>query len=361
MKYGFPLALALCIPAITFAQVTITSADLPDAGDSVRVSYAASIGTADQTLTDTNYVWDYSFLTPAAQERIEFVTPTAFPMNLMSDMGVTNYSPDSLPVIGSIPTNFTDYYRNSSSGFRQVGSTFDYPPIGSFSIPIIYSSPDYVYRFPLNYGNLDSCDAMYSLNIPGIGYIGQERHRVNYVDGWGTLITPLDTYQVVRVRSVVDAVDTISFDTSNQTGYSITRPREVQYKWLAPGMKLPVLEIGCQIIGSTEVVTSVTYQDSLRDSLFQVTVQDPHGNAPRLVTYPNPAGDQLTIAYTQPENGDLTFFIQDLQGKVIQTEMIQNAGFEGFLQLDVSGLSPGIYLISVVNNTGKSISKIVIN
>ena len=361
MKYGFPLALALFIPAFTSAQVTITSADLPDAGDSVRVSYAASIGAADQTLTDTNYVWDYSFLTPAAQERIEFVTPTAFPMNLMSDMGVTNYSPDSLPVIGSIPTNFTDYYRNSNSGFRQVGSTFDYPPIGSFSIPIIYSSPDYVYRFPLNYGNLDSCDAIYALTIPGIGYIGQERHRVNYVDGWGTLITPIDTYQVVRVRSIVDAVDTISFDTSNQTGYSIMRPRQVQYKWLAPGMKLPVLEIGCQIIGNAEVVTSVTYQDTLRDSLFQVTVQDSGSNALRLATYPNPAHDQLTIAYAQAGSGDLTFCIHDLQGKIICTEMVQNPGSEGFLQLDVSGLTPGIYLISVTNNTGKTISKIVIN
>jgi hypothetical protein len=360
MKNSFPLALALLVPAFAAAQVTITSSDLPDAGDSVRVSYAASIGAADQTLTDTNYVWDYSFLVPAAQERIEFVAPTAFPMNLMSDMGVTNYSPDSLPVIGAIPTNFTDYYRNSSSNFRQVGSTFDYPPIGSFSIPIIYSSPDYVYRFPLNYGNIDSCDAMYSLNIPGIGYIGQDRHRVNYVDGWGTLITPIDTYQVVRVRSIVNAVDTISFDTSNQTGYSIPRPQEVQYKWLAPGMKLPVLEIDCQLIGNAEVVTSVTYQDTLRDSLFQVTVNDQHSALPQFSTYPNPAHTDLTIAWSQHETGDLTFSIQDLHGKIIRSEVVQNANSEGFWQMNVSGLAPGIYLISVESKTGKSVSKIIV-
>ncbi|HTF02908.1 MAG TPA: T9SS type A sorting domain-containing protein [Bacteroidia bacterium] len=360
MKNWLPLAITVLLSSSLSAQITITDADMPDAGDSIRVSYALSTGSVDYTLTDTNYVWDFSTLVPSAQERVEYITPTAFPFNFLSDMGVTNYTPDSLPVIGVLPTNFSDYYRSSSSSFRQVGSSFDYPPIGSFSLPIIYGSPDYVYRFPLNYGDIDSCDAAYSLTLPGIGYIGQDRHRVNVVDGWGMLITPLDTYQVVRVRSVVNAVDTVSFDTTNQTGFTIPRPTEVQYKWLANGMKLPVLEVDCQILFNAEVVTAVIYQDTLRDSLFQVAVEEIVPLTPTATVYPNPAQDQILVQYSQPGNDNLTFSIFDLDGKLVLSESSNNRNSSGFQQFDVSGLAPGLYFFEVASSTGKSVSKIVI-
>ena len=358
MKNSILLSLALITPALAFSQITITNADMPDPGDSIRVSYALTLGPVNPAVTDTNYTWDFSYLTPSAQERIEYIAPAAFPFNFLSDVAVTNYSPDSLPMIGQIPTNFVDYYKSTSSSFRQVGSTFDFPQLTTFSVPIIYSAADYVYRFPLNYGNIDSCDAAYSLTIPGIGYIGQDRHRVNVVDGWGTLITPLDTYQVVRIRSVVDATDTVSFDTSNQTGYSIPRPTEVQYKWMAAGMKIPVLEVDCQVLFNSEVVTNIRYQDTLRDSLFQVSVADMNPNTPQVIVYPNPAGETVNVHYVQNGDGPLEFIITDLSGKVVKTETDKNADTAGIKQIDLSDLDDGIYLISVVSQFGTTTSKI---
>lgn len=359
-KHSIPFAFAFLCPAIVFSQITITNADMPDPGDSIRVSYALSLGSADPALTDTNYVWDFSFLTPSAQERIEYITPTAFPFNFLSDVAVTNYSPDSLPGIGPIPSNFVDYYKSSGSSFRQVGTTFDFGAVLPFSAPIIYSAADYVYRFPVGYGNVDSCDASYSFTIPGIGFIGQDRHRVNVVDGWGTLVTPLDTYQVVRIRSVVDAVDTVSLDTSSQTGYTIARPREIQYKWMALGMKIPVLEVDCQVILNAEVVTNIQYQDTLRDSLFQVSIANMNPDAPRVSVYPNPAGENVNIHYSQNGNGPVGVTLMDLNGKVITSEVNKSANSSGIMQLDVSALNAGIYLISVVSESGITTSKIVV-
>lgn len=359
MKNSLPLGLMFFLPSLAWAQVTITNADMPNGGDSVRVSYALTIGAVDHTLTDTNYVWDYSFLVPSAQERIEFNQPSAFPFNFLSDMGVTNYSPDSLPGIGAIPTNFTDYFKSTSSSFRQVGSTFEYPPVTTIALPIIYSAADYVYRFPLQYGNIDSCDAAYSLSIPNLGYIGQSRHRVNVVDGWGTLITPLDTYQVVRVRSVVDARDTVSFDTSNQTGYGIQRPTEIQYKWLAPGMKMPVLEIDAQVLFNAEVVTNIQYQDTLRDSLFQVSVAEEQTTAPQVAVYPNPSDGMIIVAFQQPDANDLELTICDMQGQIVWMQNVKNAGSAGYVEIDISQFSSGIYTIAVQSGQGKSVSRIV--
>jgi hypothetical protein len=143
------------------AQITITSGDMPVAGDSVRLSYATGTGNVDHTLTGANYLWDFSSLAPSAQERIDFNAPSAFPFAFMSDIAVTNYSPDSLPGIGTIPSQFTDYYKRSNSSYRQIGISFEFSQLISFPIPVIFSAGDTVYRFPLNYGNIDSCDAAY--------------------------------------------------------------------------------------------------------------------------------------------------------------------------------------------------------
>lgn len=361
MKRSLLFGLTLVSFGTLSGQIVITSADMPNAGDSVRVSYTATTGSVDYTLTDTNYVWDFSSLTAAGQERIEFNAATAFPFNFFSDFGVTNLTPDSLPGIGALPTDFTDYYKATNSSYHQVGISFTFAPIGSFAIPVIFSAQDYIYRFPLAYGNRDTSDAAYSLTLPGIGFIGQDKHRENYVDGWGTLITPLDTYQVVRVRSVVNAVDTISLDTTNQTGFSIPRPTEVQYKWLAPGMKYPVLEVDCQVILNAEVISQVRYQDSLRDSLFQVAVPNIASSPEVIGVYPNPADDQLFVQYHQTCSEVTTFTLMNIQGQQVISTTSAQAVKDGIQVIDISLLPAGIYVLETSNSAGNSVVKIVIN
>lgn len=354
------VALLCVLPSLAGAQITITNADMPSVGDSVRISIAVTTGSVDHTLTDTNFVWDFSSLAPVAQERIEFITPTAFPLNFFSDFGVTNYTPDSLPGIGSLPTNFTDYYKSTSSSYRQVGSSFDFAPIGSFSIPIIYSSPDYVYEFPLNYGNVDTSDAAYSLTIPGLGFIGQDKHRESTVDGWGILITPFDTFQVLRIRSVVDATDTVSLDTTNP-GFTIVRPTEVQYKWLAPGMKYPVLEVDCQVIASAEVISRIAYQDSLRDGVFQVAVSESTSGIQQFSVYPNPSSDVIVVEGDRNSMAGMGYQIIDVNGRMVQNGQFGPQNQNGRQEINVSALTPGIYFLQMNGEGTMQTLKIVID
>lgn len=338
------------------AQITITSADMPVAGDSVRLSYAAGTGSVDHTLTGTNFLWDFSSLAPIAQERIDFNAPSAFPFAFMSDIAVTNYSPDSLLGIGTIPSQFTDYYKRNNSSFRQIGISFEFSQLISFPIPVIFSAGDTVYRFPVNYGNIDSCDAAYGFAIPGLGYLGQDRHRVNSVDGWGTLITPLDTYNVVRVRSVVNAIDTISLDTTNQSGFTIVRPTEVQYKWMASGMMLPVLEVDCQIIANAEVVTNVAYQDSLIDGLFQVTVQET-ADPSRLIVYPNPACGQLNVSIPESNNDVTEIGLYNSHGQIVPKEWKRSGDV---YSVDIVNVASGLYTLRVVSGASTSVQLVII-
>ncbi|MCA6363831.1 MAG: T9SS type A sorting domain-containing protein [Bacteroidetes bacterium] len=342
------------LASAAFGQITITQSDMPSQGDTIRVSYASNTANVNHTATGPNFTWNFSALTPNAQQVLEFATPTALPFNFTATYGVLNPSPDSIPFIGAIPTNFVDYYKNGSSGYRQVGSSFDYAPLGNFSIPIIYTSSDYVYRFPMNYNNIDSSDAAYSFQLPGLAYFGQERHRVNRVDGWGTLITPFGTFQTLRVRSVIDAVDTISFDTTG-TGFTFPRPQVVEYKWLSQNGKIALLEVEAQVFNNIETVTNVIYRDSLRANVFQVGIVEPGAAGVVTALYPNPAQDELNLFWTQTSQMQTRIEICDLYGRVVWTE---NAGTlaQGAQsrKLNVATLNSGVYLVRIHSENGSS-------
>ncbi|MGZ4049454.1 MAG: hypothetical protein ACXVNN_08825, partial [Bacteroidia bacterium] len=55
------------VSAALSAQITVTSSDMPNAGDSIFISVTNSVGTIDPTLTGASYSWDYSTLTPNLQ------------------------------------------------------------------------------------------------------------------------------------------------------------------------------------------------------------------------------------------------------------------------------------------------------
>lgn len=360
MKRNLHLAAFLFSFSGLSAQITVDNNDMVSANDSVRVSYSGN-GTAniDHTLTGANYLWDFSALQPAAQQMLRYETPSAIPFNFLASVSVINPSPDSLPVIGSVPNNFTDHYKNGTSGFRQVGLSFEYAPLGNFSVPVIFASNDYLYRFPLDYGDLDTSDGSYSFNIPNLLFFGQDIHRENNADGWGTLITPYGTFQTLRMVSYVQRVDTIGLDSVN--GFSSARPLEVQYKWLAAGMKIPVLEIDAQVLFSTEVVTTVVYQDSLRDSVFQVGIPEPNFLSINQV-FPNPSAGNFIVSYTLPLSGTVTMEILDLSGrKVLDLPAEDRNPGSYFREINTGSLSNGTYFLRLTTNGLSSSFPVIIS
>ena len=69
------LFLTIFFTSILSAQISITSADMPNAGDSVLISVTTTIDTNDVTLTGANYTWDYSTLVPNFQRFEKFDSP----------------------------------------------------------------------------------------------------------------------------------------------------------------------------------------------------------------------------------------------------------------------------------------------
>lgn len=335
------------------AQITITQTDMPNANDTIRVSNSVTI--TDPTLTGPNYTWDFSNLIPVLQsvEKFDATSSFIFPFNLTfnsfnTSYGLQEYTPDS--IFGIQPDNAYKYYKESSSNFKQIGSGFT---INSLPFPIVYTSSDVIYNFPLNYGNLDSSDAAWGFSLPGFGYYGQDIHRVNEVDGWGTLTTPFGTVQSLRVKSTIIIRDTVAIDSLG-TGYAITRPATYEYKWLSANSKIPYLQIDAMDVAGLPVVTNIIYQDVYQPLALQLGVENAIGNINKFTVYPNPAKEFIQI------NGlmaDTKYKLQliDMNGRVInELQLINN-------QINVSSIKNGIYVLQISSIKHSGSCTVIVN
>ena len=359
------LILICLLPTLTVtSQITITSADMPNAGDSILVSVTNSIGSLDQTLTGANYNWDYSTLAYTSQRYDKFDSPFTFPTVfavlfsvLNTSYGRENRAITAVSITGLSITDAYDFLKESTSALKQVGGGLT---INGTPIPFYYTPNDYIYRFPLDYLNNDSSDYAYNLTIPTIGYYGETGHRVNLADGWGSLITPYMTYpSVLRVKSVVTSQDTLNYTTLG-FGITIPRPTRIEYKWLANGKQIPVLEIDVNIVGGNEVITNVQYQDSLHTTagVAEILNADSH-----LIIYPNPISNSFVMNYSLTAETPVKITVTDVVGKTIATLVDEKQNSGTYLKPINTGdlhLSDGVYFVNIQTNKFSEVKKLVV-
>ena len=359
MKHFLLFAMTLYV-SVAYSQISISQADMPNAGDTLRISY--SNDTLSPMLTDTAYTWDFSYLTPNSQWVNSFDNPSTFvfPFNLLfnpsnTSYGLAQYTPDSIPVIGIKPDNSYAFLKKSSSKYQQVGAGLT---INALPIPFLYSPHDTIYRFPVNYGNVDSSDAKFGLQIPNMGYYGQKIHRVNYVDGWGTLITPFGTFQSIRVKSLVTMRDTFA-DTSG-VGFAFTRPLKYEFKWLVNGGKIPYLEVDANDVGGNPVISQISYRDSIRDVL-QIGINEIPVWGQQFSVFPNPSNEYAFFQYELNVAAEIKTEIYDISGRRIK--LISEGKHTIGKQLEVIStreIEPGIYFIKLSSGHQSTCRKLVV-
>lgn len=367
MLKNYILAFLLLTGPLSFAQITITSADMPNAGDSVRISITNSTAGGDLSLTGPNSVWDYSALNPNIQRFEKFDNPTTFPSpyNLLFSALNTSYGKENYQNFGEIFPGFSieadyDFFKETSACLRQNGNGYI---LSGIPVPMTFSKPDSVYDFPMDYDDTMSCD--FKFGTPTFAaipfYYGQEGHRESIVDGWGDLTTPFGTFSTLRVRSVISATDTIYIDTLG-FGIAVPRPTRIEYKWLADNMKVPVLQINANDLGGTELVTEVLYQDSVRN-VPQVGIQE-LANATGFSVYPNPCTELAIVNYTLNTAARVKISISNLIGQRIAEpcNQMMPAGKQ-ISSLDVKGLGleSGIYFVNLESGNTRQVKRIVVS
>ncbi|MBM3404137.1 MAG: T9SS type A sorting domain-containing protein [Bacteroidetes bacterium] len=241
MRYLYFLTyMSLCL--MSSAQITITQADMPAAGDTIRISLTSNVP-GNYTLAGNSVTWDFSSLESQNQQVVEFVsatsTPTIYWLVFTPNLVTNLASPGGDIPFPMMPvSNYYDYYNKTSGAFQHCGFAFQ---MSGIPFPVKYASPDEWYQFPLTMGNTYSSLTTSSVVVPGMGYYGTSKDRQNVVDAWGTVITPFGSFQSLRVKSELQQFDSLYIDSLN-IGFPVNRVI-TEYKWLAAGMGIPVLTV----------------------------------------------------------------------------------------------------------------------
>jgi hypothetical protein len=332
------------------AQVTITSSDMPVSGDMISMRTTNSVNGLNYTNTGSNFVWDFSTLTGTADVIDTFMNVSSTTVSyytfffLLADQThkATVAQKQSIPSIPGVPiSDGYSFQKNSNSEYSEVGVGLT---ISGIAVPLKFDNPDVRYKFPITYGTTDSTDSKYSASVPGLGYYGEKRHRANFVDGWGVLYLPYDTFNVIRVKSTVQNIDSLYLDTISMP-FKI--PRNVtEYKWLTPGHHLPVLQID-----NNGLTISVRYFSS---KPIGYGISDIY-NSDAFSIFPNPTTDILTVILMDyaAEN---QISIADISGKEVYRKIFTN---EYKMDIPVNNLAKGLYFIRISNSQKSYCQKFV--
>jgi hypothetical protein len=357
MKKIITLVLFLTFSVYSFSQISIVTGDFASGGDTIRVSLtnAAPANTSLST-SGVNALWDYSGLVPTSQDVDSFLSVTStgaiysiyfanFPFNT-NRANIAARGVDLSAAGGTVPiTDVYNFYYNSLASYKQIGFGAN---ISGVSTPVPYTNKDIVYNFPCNYGNVDSSDSNYSINVPSQGYAEGQQHRVNHVDGWGTVITPFGTFNALRVVSELTGSDSV-FISNFGFGFSFPRTKTREYKWLTTNGEIPVLQINVNVNGQNETVTSIRYRDIYRDLTVGLA------NNPQTVDariFPNPSnGSAVTMELSNLKNGQCEIGVYAINGTLLKS--ISKNAVQGRMVLDeLNELASGYYTINVRGELG---------
>jgi len=341
MKKSFLCFFLISLFIQSNGQISILSSDMPVAGDTIRKSVLYTDEGFDFSQTGENFEWDYSTLGFLVQQVDTFANPTEAPIFyqvVFIPVLVTNLA-RKLSEFTWIPgfevTDVYNFYKNSQSDFRDVGFGFT---VAGIPVPLKYSQPDLIYQFPVEYGNVDSSNSGYVIDL-GIAYVSGWKKRKNTADGWGLLKTPYGEFEVLRIKTDLVTFDSIYIDSLGM-GIPVTR-NITEYKWLGKNSAIPLLEVTIE-----GLLTTVQYRDSVRN---------PYAGIGQIVSseknyriFPVPACDWIYIdAENQASHTNYFVTLLNVRGQ----NMIQPVRFDnGTVKINVGSIPSGVYFVVIKND-----------
>lgn len=318
-------------------QITITQTDMPSAGD-IPSRWNTTVTQFDDADTGPSHVWDFSTLQPQLETADTCVTVSSTPILYQFFFNNPFIYPDhdaDYAVRGQDfdfqllqLTDVYDYFKRDANGFDNVGfgANINGVPASVQRLPV-----DHVYALPLNFGDAGTSPSNWEVEVPGVLFFRQEQVRENLVDGWGTLYLPTDTFQVLRVKSVLSRTDSI-YVNQFMFGFSLPEPEAIEYKWLADGMDVPVLQV------NTVAGVATTARFWYDPASLGVGREE---KALAFELYPNPADHHVSVRFDAGEERSLE--VVDLSGRVLMTMPVKAASTVA--DFDVRSLASGLYTV----------------
>ena len=346
-KHVLGLGLLLLSQSVN-SQVTISSNDMPNDGDTCLISTSNQLADVDYTSTGADQTWDFSYLTASAQRVDTFYnvdnSSALYQLSFNNWLTAADYDSDyytkatngALPEIpGGVVTleNPVFFSKISTSKIEIVGLGVE---VNGIEIPVQFDTLDTVYEFPMDYTNSWYSRSAFSIDM-NPAYDAQfkrQQQRDAVVDGWGEITTPFGTFNALRTKTTLTYQDSIFADPFGLGGswFELPTPETVEYNWWTNNNKVPVLKITTQAGNAT----AVEFRDHEVDGFASLS----NTNAKKIKVFPNPTTEKITIDSPNDEVNLLD--ILDLNGKIIYS-----SSFSTTKTIQVSNWAKGLYFVKI--------------
>jgi hypothetical protein len=358
------------------AQVALSSDYFPQAGDTLRTVTA-----------DSTYAAGLNQLTAGIDREWDFGTPIALDSRLQA---VVSTDGDTLFPNADVKirafTGTLSYYEVTATSFNLVGVQTQVALFPDLDITAAVTPSRPTRRAPLNYDDVFTTETSNSITIspdslpevilealgPIVTSIDSLRittisTREDRADAYGTLLLGTNTYEVLRerrdesiyirlegknnaLRLWADVTELAISQAPQIAPFLGQQPATTTYIYWSPGEIDPIAEFVTD--GETGTVQSMEYK--------QLTTSTSTGG-PRLSqasirVFPNPVSDLATFEIEGLERGRYFLNLVNMMGQKVRSKEFTPLGNQTRLNLDVSGLPQGIYLYSLRNERGRTIT-----
>jgi PKD repeat protein len=258
MKRIFTLGLILFITISSFAQISLSSADMPVAPWTQRIAKETlPLPAINFGSKGANQVYDFSNLTPSLTDTIMYKVLTSAQQSAFpgADDAVTS---DNVSYLYTKTTSTVFDVRGIEGQFVSGGAVIQAP----------FSTPSDIFHFPTTYGTNFSGTSALSKTVPGcdVGQcsVNQVRLTTNATytdtaDGWGKVITPVGAYKCLRKKrkeTTTTLTEYKLFAFSSWTTLSNTTTTTVRYTYPTKEAKGSVVNFEYDSVNN---VTSVSW------------------------------------------------------------------------------------------------------
>lgn len=238
------------------------------------------------------------------------------------------------------------YFNASSSALSVVGLSISGIVATPLNAP--FTNVEDYYKYPLTYNDsfVDSWQAMY---VNGIPYYRKGTDSVK-ADGWGTLKTPAGTFaNVLRLKRIQTYKDSAPGITPVVISYKAT-----EYTWHDTAHKdFLYWTMTLNITPPTGSPTTMNYARYTANQM--VAVPETNKGALAWTVRPNPAKGKLRIDLPLQQPTDISFTLYDMTGRAVSIIPQRTvAAGSNKLDLDVSSLAPGVYILRMYGPGGLS-------
>jgi hypothetical protein len=324
MKKQILLGLLMASTTAVIAQPILTKAtNDPIAGD-VFYGYITDTNHVDKGAAGASVTWDMSTIIKNDSDTTSYFSCAATPYC------------DSFPGSNIVMLNSGDYAYGISgtNGIEMIGAY----STGNF---VHFTNNNTLTHFPLSFGAnfSDTFSTVATFSGMSIYFTG---YNTSNCDAWGILKLPGGTYtNVLRVHTIVIQKDSVNFGGFPNVNIQQTET----YTWFKSGFHSPLLTVNYDTSGSgTPYVSDAIYHIAPSG----VGVNGQTASKSLLAIYPNPATENISLAFDGEASTTATITVLDMAGQVKYTVTAdQLRAGKNEVNISLAEFANGLYLVRV--------------